>query len=211
MNCQCQGIEELFNQRTVAQDVQNYHRKGPDKTTRWLLEALKEAGVQGLTLLDIGGGVGAIQHDLLANGVQSGTDVDASTMYLQAARDEARERGLADRLRFRHGNFVDLAGQLEPAGVVTLDRVICCYDDMRGLVDYSAARAEKLLGLVYPRDTWWMRLGMRLLNFFMRLRRNPYRGFVHPTAEVDALVRKHGLQQRFHRQGLAWQVVVYAR
>src|SRR5512145_1173554 len=124
MNCQCQGIEELFDERSVAQEVKDYHRKGPDKTTRWLLAALKEAGVQGLTLLDVGGGVGAIQHDLLANGVQSGIDVDASTMYLQAARAEARERGLSDRLRFWHGNFVELAGQLEPAGVVTLDRVI---------------------------------------------------------------------------------------
>jgi magnesium-protoporphyrin O-methyltransferase len=44
---------------------------------------------------------------------------------------------------------VDLAGQLEPAGVVTLDRVICCYDDMQQLVSLSAARVEKLLRLVY--------------------------------------------------------------
>jgi acetyl-CoA C-acetyltransferase len=64
-----------------------------------LLEAIKKEGVAGLTLLDIGGGVGAIQHALLDAGVEQATDVDASSAYLDATRTEAQRRGLAPLAR----------------------------------------------------------------------------------------------------------------
>ncbi|MBE3039503.1 MAG: class I SAM-dependent methyltransferase, partial [Chloroflexi bacterium] len=86
----------------------------PDKTTRVLIDALKAKGIQGLSLLDIGGGVGAIQHELLDAGVQNATDVDASQAYLNAAKEEAQRRGLTERVNFQHGNFVDIAAQMPP-------------------------------------------------------------------------------------------------
>ena len=125
-----------------------------------MIDALKKQGVSGVSLLDIGGGVGAIQHGLLAAGVQNATDVDASKAYLAAARQEANRRGIADRVDFQYGNFVEMADKIEPADVVTLDRVICCYPDMEKLVSLSVERARQLYGLVYPRDTWWIKIGL---------------------------------------------------
>lgn len=209
--CQCQGIEDLFNEQAVASELRQYRVKGPDKTTRMLIEGLKAEGVQGLNLLDIGGGVGAVQHQLMAAGVNQAVDVDASRAYLQAARDEANRRGIAARIRFEHGNFVDIAPQIAPANIVTLDRVVCCYPDMENLVGLSAARALKLYGLVYPRDTWLAKFAMKVFNFFYRLRRKPFRIFVHSTQAVDALVRSQGLQRKFYRRTFIWQVVVYSR
>lgn len=209
--CQCQGIEDVFNQKKVSQKLSQYHRKGPDNTTSMLINALKAEGIQGFSLLDIGGGVGAIQHELLVAGVQNATDVDASQAYLSAARGEAQRRGVAERVRFQHGNFVNLADQISPADIVTLDRVICCYPDMEKLVGLSAARANKLYGLVYPRDAWWVKIGEVVMNFFFRLQRNPFRRFTHPTRSVEAIVSGCGLTRRFYRQTLVWQVAVYAR
>jgi magnesium-protoporphyrin O-methyltransferase len=209
--CQCQGIEELFNEQLVAGDLSSYRAKGPNKTTRIMTDALKKEGIQGLSLIDIGGGVGAVQHELLNAGVQNATDVDASQAYINAARGEAQRRGLDDRVNFLYGNFVDLAAQIPPADIVTLDRVICCYPDMEKLVGLSAARARKLFGLVYPRDVWWLRIGLAIMNFFFRLRRNPFRIFPHPTPAVEALISNSGLKRRFYRQTLVWQVAVYSR
>src|SRR5512138_2760858 len=96
--CQCQGIEDLFNDRTVRNELRTYRRKGPEKSTRMLIEALQREGVQGATLLDIGGGLGALQHGLLASGASSAVDVDASQSYILAAREEAARRGLQDRI-----------------------------------------------------------------------------------------------------------------
>src|SRR5574341_1950509 len=90
--CQCQGIEEVFSQRFVTNELSRYRLKGPIKTTRMLLEAIKTVGVDGLTLLDIGGGVGAVQHELLEAGVKDAIDVDASSAYIQAAKDRKSTR-----------------------------------------------------------------------------------------------------------------------
>jgi magnesium-protoporphyrin O-methyltransferase len=148
---------------------------------------------------------------LLASGVEQVTDVEASTAYIEAAREEAQRRRLGDRVSFLHGNFVDLAPGLAPADIVTLDRVICCYPDMEKLVGLSAARARKLYGLVYPRDNWWMKIGLALLNFSYRLRRSPFRNYSHATKSVEAILGSHGLKRRYYRQTLVWQVAVYTR
>ncbi len=210
-HCQCEGIEQCFNSRRVTNDLESYRTRGLARSTRLLIEALRAQGVEGLTLLDIGGGVGGIIHALLRAGAREATDVDASTAYLAAAREEAARQGMADRITFAHGDFVALAPSLPAADIVTLDRVICCYDDMPALVKLSAERAEKLYGVVYPRDTWWIRLYIRLENVIQRIRRAPMRFFVHPTAAVEARIRAQGLERRFYKTAGPWQVVVYAR
>ncbi len=209
--CQCQGIESLFDRKYVAGELARYRKKGPDKTTRMLLESLKAEGVEGKTLLDIGGGVGAISNELFKAGLLHATNVEASTAYLEAAKDEAERQGHADKVSQRHGNFVDLAADIPPADIVTLDRVICCYPGMQALVGLSAARAGKFYGVVYPRDEWWIKLGLAAQNLFFRLRQSSYRAFAHPTAAVEALLRSNGLKRHSFQKTIVWQVVVYAR
>jgi magnesium-protoporphyrin O-methyltransferase len=209
--CQCQGIEQLFNEPHVTKELARYRAKGPEKTSRMLIEALKKKGVRGMTLLDIGGGIGAVQHALLGAGAASSTSVEASSAYIAAAKAEAERRGLAQRVHYQQGDYVDLAADIPPADIVTLDRVICCYPDMAKLVGLSAARARKLYGLVYPRDAWWVKIGLGIENIFFRLFKSSFRVFVHPTEAVDALVKGNGLKPSFYRETLIWQIVVYTR
>ena len=212
MTCsQCKGIEELFNQEFVDKELARYRSKGPQKTTRMLTQALKAEVIEGFTLLDIGGGLGAVQHELINAGIRFVTSVEASSAYLAVAKTEAQRRGHSERVSFHHGNFVELAASLSPADIVTLDRVICCYPDMEKLVDLSAARTRKLYGLVYPRDTWWVKVGLAVGNVIFRLRRSHYRTYSHPTRSVEALVKRRGLKRRSYRRTLVWQVVVYTR
>lgn len=209
--CQCQGIELEFNRKAAAAELRQFRSHGPAKTTRMLIDALKTERIEGLTLLDIGGGVGAIQHELLKAGVSRSTNVEASSAYIDAAKAEAERLGHRDRVSHHHGDFIHLAPEIIPADIVTLDRVVCCYPDMPTLVGLSSARAKKLYGLVFPRDTWWNHAGLRILNLVRWLRRNPFRVFVHRPEAVDALIRANGLERRFHRQTFIWLVVVYAR
>lgn len=213
MTCcpQCRGIEAEFNPTLVRRELGRYRRTGPRGTTRLLIDALIAEGVTGLTLLDIGGGVGAIQHALLAAGATRANVVEGSAAYAEAARAEAERRGLTERVALRHGDFVALAPSVEPADIVTLDRVICCYPDMPALVGLSAARARRLYGVVYPRDAGWVRLGLALINAFYWLRRSPFRVFAHPSAAVEKRLRAQGLTRRYHHLTSVWQVTVYAR
>jgi magnesium-protoporphyrin O-methyltransferase len=209
--CQLRGIDEIFDDRLVERELSQFRTRGPNKTTSMLIDALKAEGVEGLSLLDIGGGVGAVQCELLEAGCQSATDVDASQAYLRAAREEAQRRGLSERVNYQHGNFIDLAGQIAEADIVTLDRVICCYPDMKNMVSLSAARARKLYGLVFPRDTWWARAGVAVINFIFRLQRSSFRTFTHSTRAVEDLVRSSGLKPRYYHRTALWQVMVFAR
>jgi Methyltransferase domain len=212
MSSCCQGVDEVFGERAARHDLRRYRRRGPSRSTRVLLDALRAEGIAGATLLDIGGGVGVIQHELLDAGAASATGVEASAAYLRAARDEAERRGHAERVSQHTGDFVAVADGIAPADVVTLDRVLCCYPDMESLVGRSADRAKRLYGLVYPRDRWWVGLGIRATNLIMRLSRRAYRAYLHPTSAVDAVAREHGLTPRVARRaGPVWQVAVYAR
>ena len=207
---QCQGIESEFGEREARAQLRRYRRRGPPATTRELIEVLVRLGVDGGTLLDIGGGVGAIQHGLTAAGLRRARSVDASTAYAAVAREEAERRGLSDRIESTHGDFVDLAESIPPADVVTLDRVICCYHDMRALVAASAQHAARHYGLVYPRDAWWLRPLFLMGNLFLRLRRSSFRLFLHPTQEVEAVIAAKGLRRVFHRSHGMWQVAVFS-
>ena len=164
-----------------------------------------------MTLLDIGGGVGGIQHALLDQGAVSATHVDASSAYLQAAQEEADLRQIHDRIMFLQGDFVDLAEKIPSADIVTLDRVVCCYDDMQSLVRLSAEKANKLFGLVFPRDLWLIRTFLPVTNFFLSLTGTPFRIFVHRTEQVDQIIREQGLEQDYYRKAGFWQILVYSR
>jgi hypothetical protein len=209
--CQCQGIESTFDRREAALQLEKARRKGPRRTTRVLLAALRENGVAGRTLLDIGGGVVVIQHELLESGLSEATSVDASSAYLETARAEARRLGYEGRVRYHHGNFVDLAPGIEQADVVTLDRVICCYDDVVALVSASCAKARRVYGLVYPRATRWARIAVGFFNWIRRVRGSPFRVFIHPDETVDNAARAQGLRRSFARGAGMWQVVLYTR
>jgi Methyltransferase domain len=167
--------------------------------------------VNGSTLLDIGGGIGTIQIELLKAGASSAVSVDASTAYIEAAQNEAGRQGLQDRIQFRHGDFVEFADGLPSADIVTLDRSVCCYSNMPALVGLSADRAKRLYALVYPRDTWWMKIGMAAVNWLQRVRRIPFQVFAHPSAAVEGILHSHGWRRRFYRVSGAWQIAVFDR
>ena len=208
--CQCEGIE-IETRKWAEQDLRLCRKGKPARTTPMLTAPLLKTGVRGLTLLDIGGGIGSIQLELLAAGAARATSVEASTAYIDVAREQASQAGLMDRIRYVHGDFAGLASEVDPADIVTLDRVICCYHDVRSLVALSAAKARRLYGLVYPRDRWLVRLVLSFGNIMLRLRKSPFRAFVHPTELVDRIVREAGLRPVFQQYTFAWQVVLYER
>ena len=207
--CAPKEIERQFGSDTAKGDLRRFRRRGPIRSTRLLIDDLRKAGVAGMSVLDIGGGIGAIHHALLDAGAVDAMHVDLSPEYIAAAREEAARRGHADRVRFVHGDFVTVSADLPSADVLTLDRVICCYPDMELLVGRAAEKARKLVGAVYPRDVWWVRLGVRLGNVVRRIRRTAFRVFVYRPAAIDDALRRHGFERRTQRRTFLWEVVTY--
>jgi Methyltransferase small domain len=209
--CGCADPFEIFDQKSADDDLARYRRQGPDRTTRMLLDMIRSVGLRDATLLDIGAGIGVIDHELLEDVAETAVLVDASPPAVDAARSEARDRGTVDRMEFIEGDFVAQASAIDRAHIVTLDRVVCCYADVASLVRMSASRARSLYGLVLPRDRVVVRLGLRLLNVWFRIRGLRYRTYVHPNRVVDALVADAGLRPRMEDGTFAWRVVLYDR
>jgi magnesium-protoporphyrin O-methyltransferase len=210
-SCGCDDRFAIFDRRTAEGDRDRYRRSGPDRTTRLLLELVRPYAAPGSTILDVGGGIGVIDHELLRTGAGHAVLAEASPAYLEVARQEARRANLLDRLEFVDGDFVTRASAIDVADIVTLDRVVCCYPDAEGLVSRSAARTRRVLALVLPRDGWFARIAVRVLNLGPWLRRSGYRAYVHPNALVDRLAEREGLRRVAETGTLLWRVVAYER
>ena len=74
-SCQCIGIKDYYDAQEARNDLKRYRKNGPDPTTQVLIDALTSEGVTGLSLLDIGGGIGVRQLDVPRNNLVSTVEV----------------------------------------------------------------------------------------------------------------------------------------
>ena len=214
--CQGQDFDRMFDARRARNDLRTYGKRGARGATRRLLDAVlasvQERRIPDFTHLDIGGGVGVLQHELARHGAVHTTAVDASRPYLEVLRQAAAERGYEARQTRIEGDFTEVADRVEPATVVTLDKVICCYPDMVTLVRASARKSAALYGIVIPRDAAWVRAAVGLANWFLRraLRRQ-FRAFAHSHRAIDRVCAEEGLCLDRGDSRVVWCVRVYRR
>ncbi len=208
--CSC-GCVNTFSTKDADDDLRSYRREGPGSVTRALIDAIRAEGIEGASLLDIGGGVGAIQLELLASGLGTATSVDASEAYVAIARSEADRRGFADRTSHRIGTLTDLADEVGSADIVTLDKVVCCNADLPLLLGDVVLRARRMVGLVYPRDRWWNGIAAAVLAAWGRLTRDSTRWYVHSETELDNILTCGGFKRREIDRTFIWQVALYVR
>jgi 2-polyprenyl-3-methyl-5-hydroxy-6-metoxy-1,4-benzoquinol methylase len=209
--CCSRGYERLFGSRLARRDARRYRRHGLDATAQRLVDEVAARGVDGVEVLEPGGGVGAIDLELLRRGAAHATVVELSHGYDEEAAALAREAGLEQRLERRHGDFVEQASLVDVADVVVMHRVVCCYPDPDRLVGAAAGRARRVLALSLPRDTWWMRLGARAMNVFFRVI-GGIELYVHRPERVEAAAAAAGLTPVLHEPaGRLWRVAVFER
>jgi hypothetical protein len=201
-----------FDPAVARRDLRRYQRRGPDPRTTKLLAAVQAAALPPQpTLLDIGGGIGAIHHVLLERGFGAATHVDASEAYLSIAAAESRRLGHAERVRFQLAAFPMEAAEVAPADVVTLDRVVCCDPDYARLLGAAAGRARRLLAFTYPRPRALVRLFIAGENLVQRLLRREFRAYVHPPAAMHAVLEQAGMRRSWAGETWIWAVEVYER
>ncbi len=209
--CDCGSFERQFSDRMAKSNLSRYRRKGPDPSTRILIEVVRRSGPRGGTLLDIGAGIGVLHHELLGADFTQATHVEISRAYIEAARQETARRNHSEAVRFVHGDFVERAGELSAADAVTLDRVVCCYADYRSLLHAAAGKCSHFLALSYPRERWYVRLAFWLQNRVRALGHNPFRTFVHPERRWNAVLTAAGFEPCHQGGTFAWGVRAYRR
>lgn len=215
MACSCASLvastARHFDESRVREELASYRSGGPAITTRGLLDLLRTMPAPMNTLLDIGSGIGALTLGLLEAGVRQATCVDLSNASLAAAAEEAKRRGVTGRIDWVNGDFVTIASTVPTADLVALDRVVCCYPAYAPLLDQAAGHSRHLLAMSYPRNRWWVRLGLWIENTWRRIRGNGFRAFLHSPEAMAELLGRHGFRRTRASATWTWQVEVYVR
>jgi magnesium-protoporphyrin O-methyltransferase len=209
--CSPQGYRWIFSERSARSEANRYRRRGLDATSRRIFDYLKEQGVEGRTVLEVGGGIGAIQIELLKAGASRATSIELTPTYEAAAAALLREAGLEDRVERRVMDFADANGTVEGADIVILNRVICCYPDMPKLAGAAADHARETLVLSFPRQTWWIHAGLTVGNLGLRIMRREFQVFLHPPRNIIATSEQHGLRAVHNQPGVVWTVAALRR
>jgi magnesium-protoporphyrin O-methyltransferase len=209
--CTPKGYRQIFSEKNAAGEAKRYRRKGLDGTSKRIFDFIRERGVEGKTLLEVGGGIGAIEIELLKAGMARTINVELTPTYESAARELLVEAGLTDHVERRVMDFAKAGPEVEAADVVVMNRVICCYPDMSKLAGAAADRTGGLLVMSFPNRQWWTRLGLTVANLGFRVVRMQFRVFLHPPELIQAAVQQQGFRIRFNERGLLWQVNAFER
>ena len=209
--CATAALDRQFGARRAAADLRRYRRRGPLPTTALILRGLTGNLPAGSTLLDIGGGIGVLHHELLDRGVSRAWEVEPSAGFVQAAAEEAERRGHTGRIGFINDDVRQAADSLPLADVVTMDRVVCCDPDYQSLLPIALGKAQLLFAYSYPRSHWGTRTVAAVRNAVRKLRGNQFRAFVHPPDRLEAMVRAAGFDRIYHARTAAWYAGVYSR
>jgi hypothetical protein len=186
--------------------AKRYRKKGLDATAWRMVKFLEGRGIEGGTVLEIGGGVGEIQIELLKAGAAHAVNLELSPGYDEEAARLLREAALEGRVDRRlHDIAVDPEG-VEAADVVLLHRVVCCYPDYERLLGAAAQRARRFLVFSYPPRNVLSRLFVTVENLVFKLLRKEYRSFTHPPSAMFGVLAERGLRRTFEHHTLVWQV-----
>lgn len=206
--CAPKDYERLFGKRGAARAAQRYRKRGLTRTARELVDLAGD--VRGESVLEVGGGIGSIELEFLAGGAERATNIELSGEYEDAARELLAERGLADRVDRRIGDFVTDAPSFDSHDVVVMHRVVCCYPDVDALVGSAAERTRRRLVLTYPRERLVVRLALRFVNLILRISGNTFRVYVHPADRIAAAAAKHGLERERCIRTRFWESAAFA-
>jgi magnesium-protoporphyrin O-methyltransferase len=209
--CDPSGYERVFGSRFARGLAQRYRRRGLGRAERRVLDFCVGRGVEGATILEIGGGVGELQLELLRYGAAEATNLELVTTYDEQARALAASAGVAGRVHRRRVDIARDPDAVEPADIVVLHRVVCCYPDYARLLSVAADHARRLLVFSHPPRNLASRALLGGQNAWFSLSGNTFRTFAHPPeAMVDVAVSR-GLEVAYRHTSGVWRIAGFER
>ena len=186
-----------------------FRRRGLRGSAQTIVDFLTDLGPRGMSVLEVGGGVGEIQVALLESGAAAtAINIELSRTWETAAGALLAERGLIDRVTRLNGDFVQEAAGLPKADAVILHRVVCCYPDWKAMLTAATSRADRFVVVTFPRPWPWFRMIAVIENGFHRFRKRQFRAFVHSPEAMIALLSSSGFDMAADHEEALWCTVV---
>jgi hypothetical protein len=205
--CNSRGCDDFFNPRFARRVAKRYRRRGLDRPARRMVEFLESRGLEGATVLEVGGGVGEIQLELLKRGAGRTVNLELSPAYEEEAAQLVREPGVEGRVERRLHDIAVAPADVEPVDIVVLNRVVCCYPDYERLLGAAGDHARRMLVFSHPPRNMISRALVAAQNVGFRIMRREFRTFAHPPRAMLAVLERQGLRATFAHRGVPWHVV----
>ena len=201
----------MFTERVARNDLARYRKRGLDRLERRMVDSAAAEGLAGARVLEIGGGIGKLQVELLEAGAATGEVAELVGAYEPFAEELAREQGLEGRTSFVVADVLERPDAVAPGDVVVLNRVVCCSSLGVELTGAAARLTRRTLVLSYPRDVVWVRLGVRAINLVQWVLGRSFRVFVHTPAALRAAAEAEGLARTETERGSLWEFTTLIR
>jgi 2-polyprenyl-3-methyl-5-hydroxy-6-metoxy-1,4-benzoquinol methylase len=209
--CSPKGYRWIFSEKSARAEAKSYRRRGLDGTSRRIFDVLKTRGVAGKSVLEVGGGIGAIQIELLKAGASRATSIELTPTYEEVAAGLLDEAGMRDRVERKVMDFAESEQSVEPADIVIMNRVVCCYPHMPRLVQAASRHARQILVMSYPTVNPLTLLGLGTMNVGLAVFRREFHVFMHPPEMILATSNQDGLNTLTNQRGILWTVAALAR
>ena len=209
--CDPRGYRAVFGPRFARHVASRYRRRGLDRTAARMVAYLADHGVDGASVLEIGGGVGEIQIELLRRGASRSTNLELVDTYDAEAVALAGTAGVSDRITRRQLDIAASPDSVEVHDIVVLHRVVCCYPDYERLLSAAADHASKLLVFSHPPTHWISRLAVGAQNLVIRFLGGSFKSYTHPPHAMVAAAEGRGLHVDFSEHGPIWRIVGLSR
>ena len=202
------GYRDVFTARRSNRAAARFRSHGLDRNARRIVDFLDDFGIDGASVLEVGGGVGQLHLELLRRGAARATSVELVDTYDADAAELAGELGLSHRVTRLRADIATDPDAVDRHDVVVMHRVVCCYPDADRLLSVAAAHAARVLVFSYPPRNLGSRGILATKNLVRRIRRKSFRVFVHDPDSMTEVARDAGrLQVQFAHHGFAWQIV----
>lgn len=209
--CDPAPYDRFFDGKEAQRRLRSYRKGGLDEMAARLLDYIESRGAAGRTILEVGGGVGDFQVELLRAGAAKSVNVELSSSYESAARELLEAESLSDKVDRIVGDFVDMSSSVDRADLVVLNRVVCCYPWMEKLLSAAIDKTGWLLVVAVPRDNTISRLFVRLGNTINRMTGTGFEAYVHSIGDMESIAAHAGLQRVFTEAGLVWRGMIFER
>lgn len=213
MICSCNHIiHQVFDEEKAREDLDSYLNTGIKNNSRPLFNVIQDLDVNDVSLLDIGGGIGAVVFELFEKGITQAIYFDISSPYEKVFQSEVAKRKLNDRIKSYVGDFTDFAHFIAPADLTTLDKVICCYPEYRPLVEQAVSKTNKWIAFSLPRDTWWVRVGAKIDYHWNRLKSGKaFPTYIHPIEKIETIIKSAGFEKKRQIYQREWTALLFKR
>src|SRR4029453_18054226 len=99
--CERPGYQTVFSDRFARRIAHTYRKRGLSRTQLRMVSFMTEHGIRDASVLEIGGGVGELQVELLYRGARRVTNLEISSGYEAQAAALLQESGMAARVTRR--------------------------------------------------------------------------------------------------------------